>query len=83
MEIVRCAGHLSLNSSLSIFNPSHFHYLLADLPSANETNGYIFIHAEGGLNQQRIAVSFDSQINFISFGFVVCLNLSCIYYLAF
>lgn len=33
-------------------------WLSADLPEANETNGYIFIHAEGGLNQQRIAVSF-------------------------
>ncbi|KAK7835631.1 protein pectic arabinogalactan synthesis-related, partial [Quercus suber] len=30
--------------------------LFADLPLENETNGYIFIHAEGGLNQQRIAV---------------------------
>ncbi|KAM0822817.1 hypothetical protein ACQ4PT_071272 [Festuca glaucescens] len=27
-----------------------------DLVSENETSGYIFIHAEGGLNQQRIAI---------------------------
>jgi hypothetical protein len=31
-------------------------YYSADLVSENETSGYIFIHAEGGLNQQRIAV---------------------------
>lgn len=29
---------------------------VADLPPENETTGYILIHAEGGLNQQRIAV---------------------------
>ncbi|KAL8156006.1 protein PECTIC ARABINOGALACTAN SYNTHESIS-RELATED-like [Apium graveolens] len=29
---------------------------ITELPSENETVGYIFIHAEGGLNQQRIAI---------------------------
>ncbi|OMO60280.1 GDP-fucose protein O-fucosyltransferase [Corchorus capsularis] len=29
---------------------------ISDLPPENETSGYIFIHAEGGLNQQRIAI---------------------------
>ncbi|KAJ8758866.1 hypothetical protein K2173_002645 [Erythroxylum novogranatense] len=29
---------------------------ISDLPHENETTGYIFIHAEGGLNQQRIAI---------------------------
>ncbi|PPD77276.1 hypothetical protein GOBAR_DD25800 [Gossypium barbadense] len=29
---------------------------MSDLPPENETSGYIFIHAEGGLNQQRIAI---------------------------
>ncbi|KAJ8773672.1 hypothetical protein K2173_005918 [Erythroxylum novogranatense] len=29
---------------------------ISGLPPENETSGYIFIHAEGGLNQQRIAI---------------------------
>ncbi|KAF0904542.1 hypothetical protein E2562_035438 [Oryza meyeriana var. granulata] len=29
---------------------------ISDLAPENETSGYIFIHAEGGLNQQRIAI---------------------------
>ncbi|KAG2708101.1 hypothetical protein I3843_05G160600 [Carya illinoinensis] len=29
---------------------------ISDPPPENETTGYIFIHAEGGLNQQRIAI---------------------------
>ncbi|KAK1576210.1 hypothetical protein Q3G72_011913 [Acer saccharum] len=29
---------------------------ISDVPPKNETSGYIFIHAEGGLNQQRIAI---------------------------
>ncbi|GMH01552.1 hypothetical protein Nepgr_003391 [Nepenthes gracilis] len=29
---------------------------ISDLPPENETSGYIFIHAEGGLNQQRISI---------------------------
>ncbi|KAL5224769.1 hypothetical protein ABZP36_011408 [Zizania latifolia] len=29
---------------------------ISDLVPENETSGYIFIHAEGGLNQQRIAI---------------------------
>ncbi|KAK9104326.1 hypothetical protein Scep_021170 [Stephania cephalantha] len=28
----------------------------SELPPENETTGYVFIHAEGGLNQQRIAI---------------------------
>ncbi|AQK66504.1 O-fucosyltransferase family protein [Zea mays] len=40
------------------FNPDNnqFDLYFADLVSENETSGFIFIHAEGGLNQQRIAV---------------------------
>ncbi|KAM1402885.1 hypothetical protein ACFX2I_011560 [Malus domestica] len=38
---------------------------ISDLPPENETTGYIFIHAEGGLNQQRIAVRSCSVMLFI------------------
>jgi hypothetical protein len=38
---------------MSDYNICLYH---ADVPPENETSGYIFIHAEGGLNQQRIAV---------------------------
>ncbi|KAG6389252.1 hypothetical protein SASPL_150717 [Salvia splendens] len=31
--------------------------VILDLPFENSTSGYIFIHAEGGLNRQRIADS--------------------------
>ncbi|XP_054822254.1 protein PECTIC ARABINOGALACTAN SYNTHESIS-RELATED isoform X1 [Prosopis cineraria] len=30
--------------------------VISELPPESETSGYIFIHAEGGLNQQRIAI---------------------------
>lgn len=65
------SGSIKFFSSLILFNislsrfplPGHFsfqcHCLFlhhADLQPENETSGYIFIHAEGGLNQQRIAV---------------------------
>jgi hypothetical protein len=38
---------------MSDYNICLYH---ADVPPENETSGYIFIHAEGGLNQQRIAI---------------------------
>ncbi|PON40442.1 hypothetical protein PanWU01x14_297620 [Parasponia andersonii] len=37
------------------FNDLECSWQCTDLPPENETNGYFFIHAEGGLNQQRIA----------------------------
>ena len=43
----------------SWLDPDNFQFDLlyfADLVPENETSGFIFIHAEGGLNQQRIAV---------------------------
>lgn len=61
----------SLNSCSSVLH-IFYNLLHADLPSENNTSGYIFIHAEGGLNQQRIAVSFLNWINFIIVGIVVC-----------
>lgn len=42
--------------SLVLFWLCNFSWTFADVPPENETTGYIFIHAEGGLNQQRIAV---------------------------
>nr|XP_017224822.1 PREDICTED: uncharacterized protein At1g04910-like [Daucus carota subsp. sativus] len=43
-------------SLLLITSQKLSNFLSADLPSENDTVGYIFIHAEGGLNQQRIAI---------------------------
>lgn len=46
-------------------------------PAENETNGYIFIHAEGGLNQQRIAVCFI----FFTLIYLSASQLSCIMFI--
>lgn len=44
-------------SSTTSWKPCAERRGISDLPPVNETtNGYIFIHAEGGLNQQRIAI---------------------------
>lgn len=50
-----CFFVLSFNGTISL---KWFTFFETDSLLENETNGYIFIHAEGGLNQQRIAVSF-------------------------
>lgn len=51
-------------------------FLFSDLPPENETNGYVFIHAEGGLNQQRIAVSiFHAYFPFSSFQCPTMVNM--------
>lgn len=52
-------------------------FLHADLPPENETSGYIFIHAEGGLNQQRIAV-WMSNCNIIGSTLISLVLFQCI-----
>lgn len=51
-------------SSSTVLNLESFWHCV-DLPPENETTGYIFIYAEGGLNQQRIAVRSCSVISFL------------------
>ncbi|OEL22131.1 Uncharacterized protein BAE44_0016849 [Dichanthelium oligosanthes] len=45
----------------------------ADLVPENKTSGFIFIHAEGGLNQQRIAVHFRFVAS--KFRYLICLQI--------
>lgn len=58
-----------------------YQLFFSDLPPENETNGYVFIHAEGGLNQQRIAVCiFHAFISFSSCHYTImdqCPNGCC------
>lgn len=66
---------------LSVWSFSLSYYLSlhhADLPPENETSGYIFIHAEGGLNQQRIAV-WMSNCNIIDRTLISFVPFQCVW----
>ncbi|KAI4970524.1 hypothetical protein ZWY2020_001438 [Hordeum vulgare] len=59
LAVLACVALAALVSAPSVWSglvcPRSRLYPL-DLVSENETSGYIFIHAEGGLNQQRVAI---------------------------
>jgi len=54
LEYIHTVAVYVVSSITAIIHSTLYFYV--ELPHENETNGYIFIHAEGGLNQQRIAV---------------------------
>lgn len=53
-----CTGSGSVSLIHYVEFSTNIWFSFAEVHSENETTGYIVIHAEGGLNQQRIAVCF-------------------------